>query len=112
MKKHIFLLALATALTNAPQIAPAADAVPKFDVARNCKDEVADSAGTGETLASCTKDEEQARQELAEHWSEFAREDKMTCIRETSGDGTPSYVELQTCLEMTSDSRARFKSKP
>jgi hypothetical protein len=112
MKKRIFLLTLAVALTSAPQIARAADAVPKFDVVRNCKAEVADGAGTGETLASCTKDEEQARQELAEHWSEFAREEKTTCVRETNGDGTPSYVELQTCLEMTSDSRARFKSKP
>jgi len=73
MKKHIILLALAAALTNAPQIARAADAVPKFDIARNCKNEVADSAGTGETLASCTKDEEQARNELAGQWSEFAR---------------------------------------
>jgi hypothetical protein len=111
MKKYVFLLALAAALTSAPQTARAADAVPKFDIARNCKAEVADGAGTGETLASCTTDEEQARNQLAEQWSEFAREDKTACMRETSSDGTPSYVELQTCLEMTSDNRAR-KSKP
>ena len=112
MKQHIFLLALAAALTSAPQIARAADAVPKFDIARNCKAEVADGAGTGETLASCTKDEEQARNELADQWGQFAREDKTVCIREASADGTPSYVELQTCIEMTTDNRARFKSKP
>ena len=101
MKKHLLLLALAVAFTSIPHFARAADGVPKFDIARNCKAEVADAAGIGETLASCTKDEEKARDELANQWSQLAREDKTACIRETSADGTPSYVELETCLEMT-----------
>jgi hypothetical protein len=101
MKKHLFMLALAAALTSIPHIARAADAAPKFDIARNCRAEVADAAGIGETLASCTKDEEQARDELTAQWSQFARDDKTACLRETSADGTPSYVELETCLEMT-----------
>lgn len=112
MEKHMLMLALVAALTSAPHNARAADAVPKFDIARNCKAEVAAAAGIGETLASCSKDEEQARNELTEQWSEFARKDKVACIRETSADGTPSYVELQTCLEMSADNRARFKAKP
>ena len=29
--------------------------------------------------------------------------DKASCVRETSMDGTPSYVELLTCLEMARD---------
>jgi hypothetical protein len=28
------------------------------------------------------------------------QEDRTVCIREAGLDGTPSYVELQTCLEM------------
>ena len=52
-------------------------------------------------LEDCSKDEEEARDELANQWNQFAREDKTACIRETSADGTPSYVELETCLEMT-----------
>jgi len=30
-----------------------------------------------------------------------------TCIRETSADGLPSYVELETCLEMAADVRSK-----
>ena len=86
----------------------AADAVPKFDIARNCKAEVGGgSAGIGETMASCTADEERARDELAPQWSTFSQADKTTCIRSTSTDGSPSYVELQTCLEMTAGAKPK-----
>jgi len=111
MTKHMLMLAFVVALAHAPHVAPAADAVPKFDIARNCKAEVADSEGIGETLDSCSRDEDKARSELAGQWSQFSREDKAACIRETSADGTPSYVELQTCLEMSADNKARFKGK-
>jgi len=94
-------------LAGSPQ-SRAADAVPKFDIARNCKAEVGSgSAGIGETMASCTADEERARDELAPQWSTFAQSDKTTCIRSTSTDGSPSYVELQTCLEMTAHARPK-----
>lgn len=109
MRIFIITLALAAALLNAPQIVRAADAVPKFDIARNCKAETADASGVGESISSCTEDEERARQELAGRWDQFGREDKVTCIRATSLDGTPSYVELQTCLEMAADNRTRLK---
>ena len=107
-----FILILALAAANAPHIARAADAVPKFDIARNCKTETADAAGVGETQASCVRDEEQARSKLADQWDDFAREDKLVCIRETRLDGTPSYVELETCLELAADNRVRLKGKP
>jgi hypothetical protein len=109
MQKSIFLLPLAAALMNTPSIAGVADAVPKFDIARNCKAETADASGTGETLASCSKDEEQAKKELTEQWDRFAGTDKASCIRATSADGTPSYVELRICLDMSADNRARLK---
>ncbi len=108
MRMSTFILALAALLTNAPLAARAADAVPKFDVVKNCKAEVAGGGGIGETVESCTSDEEQARQDLAQKWTEFTQEDKSTCIRETSLDGTPSYVELQTCLEIAADNKVRL----
>jgi hypothetical protein len=63
----MLLLALAAALVNVPLAARAADTIPSFDVEKNCKAEIADTGGVGETLASCINDEEQARKELAEH---------------------------------------------
>ena len=100
-------LALLIGLASGQQIAHAADAVPKFDIARGCKDETSDKSSIGETMASCVADEERARDELAPEWSKFAGADKTACIRETSIDGTPSYVELQTCLEAASGVRPR-----
>jgi len=109
MRDFISALALAAALMVFSPIARAADVVPKFDIPRNCKAETADASGVGESVASCTQDEERARQKLAEQWDQFAKEDKSVCIRATSLDGTPSCVELQTCLEMATDNRARLK---
>jgi hypothetical protein len=88
---------------TSPSLA-AADVVPKFDIERNCLDEL--SAGSfGETVASCNADEERARDELAPRWSSFSSADKKLCIEETQIDGSPSYVELETCLEMTPSGR-------
>jgi hypothetical protein len=112
MRLLTFLITLAAALANAPQLAFAADNFPKFDIARNCKADATDATGTGQSLASCIHDEEQSRAELAERWDQFTKEDKVICIGEASIDGTPSYVELETCLEMVADNRARLKGKP
>jgi len=111
MRTIIFTAALVAALFI-PLSARAADSgVPKFDIAKNCKAEVAGGSGIGETVESCTHDEEQARQQLVPQWDQFSRDDKSTCIRETSMDGSPSYVELQTCLEIANDNKAVPKGK-
>lgn len=109
MQIFISTLALAAALINAPHIAGAADVVPKFDIAKNCEAETADASGISESISSCTGDEERARQELAGQWDQFDRQDRAARIRATSLDGTPSYVELQTCLEIAVDNKTRLK---
>jgi len=67
MRVSIVFLALAVTLGSAPLTARAADGVPRFEVEENCNAEIADA---GETLASCMNDEEEARNELTEHWGE------------------------------------------
>lgn len=104
---RLSVVATAIGLLAGSQALAGADAVPKFDTARSCKAETAGNAGIGETMESCLRDEQQARDELASQWSSFASTDKSTCIRETSSDGLPSYVELQTCLEMATEVRAK-----
>jgi hypothetical protein len=83
---------------------------PEFDYVATCKTDQPDAAGTGETLSKCTGEERQAKQQLARAWSQFASDEKAQCIKETNIDGTPSYVELQICLQMASDVRARVRS--
>jgi len=82
-------------------VLPVADGVPKFDIARSCKLDVAATAGLSvdQSVKSCISDERKARQQLASKWSKFPAASKATCIPQESIGGTPSYVSLQTCLQ-------------
>jgi hypothetical protein len=52
-------------------------------------------------LRSCTKDETDAKNELEKRWSQFGASEKGFCVGESSTGGERSYVELLTCLEMS-----------
>jgi hypothetical protein len=81
------------------------DDVPKFDIARGCKIDSAaafdPNAGMGGTIKRCMGDEQQARDQLQAHWSDFINADRVMCTGLTTNDSAtpPSYVELQTCLQ-------------
>jgi len=79
---------------------PIADTAPKFDIARECQ------FGSKEEQKRCTDEETQARDQLQTEWIQFTPSAKIQCIQETSMDGTPSYVEFLTCLEMERDVRS------
>jgi hypothetical protein len=81
---------------------PVADGVPKFDVARSCKLDAAATAGLSvdQSIKKCMSDEQKARQQLASKWSKFPAASRASCTSQESIGGTPSYVSLQTCLQM------------
>jgi hypothetical protein len=100
MRTFIFAVAAIVAASWAIDQTLAADRIPAFDIARNCGAEVA-SAGI-EKVAGCTKDETDAKNDLDKRWPEFGASDKQACVGESSIGGAQSYVELLTCLEMSS----------
>jgi hypothetical protein len=77
----------------------AAVGVPKFDIARECRSE----GGSQAVQEQCAEDEAQARDQLQPQWLQFNLHDKTVCMGVTNADGSPSYVELLTCLEMARD---------
>lgn len=79
-----------------------ADGVPKFDINRNCKLDVAATTGLSvdQSTKSCINDEQQARQQLAGQWSKFPAASRANCTSQESIGGTPSYVSLLTCLQL------------
>jgi hypothetical protein len=79
----------------------AAGDIPAFDIPRSCKAE----GSTVESVNRCTRDERKAREQVQTEWSQFGPAAKSTCARETSIDGTHSYVEFLTCLEMARDAK-------
>ena len=107
MRTFIFALAAIVPALCMIDRAGAADEVPAFDIARNCNEETAGS-GIGTGAASCTKDETDAKNELDKRWSQFGATEKKFCVGESSTGGERSYVELLTCLEM---STGQFSSR-
>jgi hypothetical protein len=90
---------------NAPHLASAADNVPKFDIARECRSE----GGSKAVQEKCAEDEAAARDQVEPLWAQSSAADRVSCVQETRGDGTPSYVELLTCLEMARDVKKTSK---
>jgi hypothetical protein len=90
--------AISIIVLSSQLVLPAADGVPKFDIARSCKLDVAATAGLSvdQSVKSCINDERKARQQLGGNWSKFPQE---------SIGGTPSYVSLQTCLQLSQTAR-------
>jgi hypothetical protein len=97
MRTFIFALAAIVPLSCVIDQAGAVDRVPAFNIARNCNEEV---AGGITSSAGCSKDETDAKNELAKRWSEFSASNKKACVGESSIGGEQSYVELLTCVEM------------
>jgi hypothetical protein len=80
---------------------PVSDTVPTFDTVKECRFE----AGSVVDFDRCSRDEAVALRQLQQAWTKFAGADKKTCVGETAIGGFVSYVELLTCLEMSSDVR-------
>ena len=86
------------------------DGVPRFDVARSCKDAQA-YVGDDKNLAyrGCMKDENDARAQLVQKWTHFKPGDRKDCVSQGAAP-VPSYVELLTCLEMSDEAEALYNS--
>ena len=86
-----------------------ADSVPKFDIARGCRVDSTQafdlSVGLNETVKRCVADEQQALAQLQTQWSQYRESDKAQCTGEAKIGGTPSYVDLLTCLQLAQDAR-------
>jgi hypothetical protein len=93
------LIHLPIIILTSLQPLPVADTAPKFDIAKECQAE----GGAKDMQERCATDERQARDQLEKEWSQFGASDKAQCNQETTADGSPSYVEMLTCLEMARD---------
>jgi hypothetical protein len=79
--------------------------VPKLNVEPSCKTAGVEGMALGRTTESCLNDEKGAREQLVKDWSTFSGADKSHCLSMVSTGGSPSYVELLSCLEMSRDAK-------
>ena len=93
-------ISISMILISSQLVVAVADNVPRFDIARSCKLDVAATTGlsVGQPLKSCINDEQRARRNLANQWSKFPAASRASCTANESV-GPPSYVDLLTCLQ-------------
>jgi hypothetical protein len=93
------LLHLTIVLASMLSPVVATEAVPKFDIVRECRFE----GGSTAALDRCSQDEATALQKIQNAWPQFSQADKKTCIASATIGEMASYVDLQICLEMSHD---------
>jgi hypothetical protein len=99
-------LAIGCALLLAwPHAGSAQDSVPVYDVKPECQF-TQSAVPSPESEKTCLQEEQAARARLEQKWASYPSADRQQCVRESSTGGSPSYVDLLTCLEMTADARA------
>jgi hypothetical protein len=106
------LLALILALfISATSVSAGVDGLPSLNVKPSCEaaaDRTAMEQVPGANVrdtASCMRDENEARDQLAKEWAQFSPGDQKSCTLITKTGGIPSYVELLVCLEMNRDAK-------
>ena len=102
------LLHLPIAILAALSPVAVSDAVPKFDIVRECRFE----GGSTVEFDRCSQDEAAALERLKANWAQFTGVDKSTCHSMATVGGFASYVELLTCLEMAREANNTDKNPP
>ena len=100
------LLHLPIAILVAFSPVAVSDAVPKFDIVRECRFE----GGSTVEFDRCSQDEAAALEQLKANWAQFTGVDKSTCLSVATAAGFASYVELLTCLEMAREANNTDKN--
>ena len=94
-------------------VVAAVDGVPNINYESGCRAAAAANVSLGMTaddqsVGVCMAEEKGARDKLAQQWTQFSPNDRMHCEREAALGQMPSYVELQTCLQIARE----FKTLP
>jgi hypothetical protein len=95
---------IAMLIVGASLIVKTTDQVPNLDVKSTCAVAIKMMGATGRTVENCLEGEHKARKDLEKDWSKLPTSERSQCVA-TSAGGSPSYVELQVCIEMMGDSR-------
>lgn len=80
-------------------VIPVADGPPRFNIDATC--EAAAKAGGGDrTAVACRDDERKAQTSLEAKWESYRPASRNECVESTRLVGSPSYVQVLTCLEI------------
>ena len=88
-----------------------ADGVPNINYEKGCRASAAADANLAivsddQSVNACIAEEKAARDKLTQQWTQFSPNDRVHCEREAALGEMPSYIELQTCLEMARETKS------
>ena len=84
-----------------------ADPVPQLDIGPSCRSAAATAMMGARDSSACERDENDARGKLEQEWNQFTPSEQERCVQLSKVGGSPSYVELLTCLEMATAAKSR-----
>ena len=94
------MAALLTVILAGSQIALASEQVPQLNIEPTCHSAAMAQPAQDRHEEVCKHDELQARDKLRQEWGQFTGTQRQHCVTLSTLGGSPSYVELLTCLEM------------
>ena len=74
--------------------------VPRFDIDATCRAAPSLAGGIQNPFDSCVREEKAARAKLASTWKRHTAQQRRECSALERSSGSPSYVDVLTCLEM------------
>ena len=87
------------------QLLLVSDPIPQLNVEPSCR-AAAGTTAPGRDENACKRDERDARGKLEQQWGNFSADQRSHCVRLSTLGGSPSYVELLTCLQLAKQSAA------
>jgi hypothetical protein len=97
--------ALLPVILTASHVMLVADRVPKLNIEPSCRAATSSAVSANRTEEACKQDEQRARGKLEEQWASFEPAQKARCTSLSHRGGSPSYVELLTCLELAQSAK-------
>ena len=100
------IIVAASFLFAIPSIVSAAEP-PKWDVQKSCQSSFTADAGGADRqrVSSCVSDEKTAGDTISKDWASYPGPDREHCQQLATLGGTPSYVEMLTCLQIARDTK-------
>ena len=96
------MAAILPILLASSQLLLAADRVPQLDVTPSCRAAANAAVMLNRSEERCARSEDEARAKLEQEWSQYNAQQQGHCVRLSALGGSPSYIELLTCLELDS----------
>jgi hypothetical protein len=105
------LFASSSLFVSSSLLVAVANDVPIFNLGPTCAGAAPTAGGGGRGSDVCQRSELAARDQLAQHWSDFLPADRRRCVELTHMARMPSYVQVLTCLEMAREARELAASR-